>query len=154
MMEVKVQGLKELDMKLAELTRQLQTRALRQAVNAGAQIVKKAARAKVPIDTGLLRREIIAARSRRQSTFGRETFNILIRQKTKKYADTRANRRSRRVGKSYKVQGDAFYWRFVEFGTKHMAARPFLRPALANNQQAAINAIREKLAAAIQRAQS
>ena len=24
---------------------------------------------------------------------------------------------------------DTYYWRFVEFGTRHMAARPFFRPA-------------------------
>jgi HK97 gp10 family phage protein len=30
--------------------------------------------------------------------------------------------------------GDTFYWRFLEFGTSNMAARPFLRPAM--DQQA------------------
>lgn len=29
--------------------------------------------------------------------------------------------------------GDTFYWRFVEFGTENMKARPFMRPALATN---------------------
>jgi HK97 gp10 family phage protein len=27
------------------------------------------------------------------------------------------------------IQGDAFYWRFLEYGTIHMKARPFVRPA-------------------------
>jgi HK97 gp10 family phage protein len=31
--------------------------------------------------------------------------------------------------------GDAFHWRFIEFGTSKMAARPFMRPALAENIQ-------------------
>lgn len=26
--------------------------------------------------------------------------------------------------------GDTFYWRFLEFGTRNMAARPFMRPAM------------------------
>ena len=31
--------------------------------------------------------------------------------------------------------GDTFYWRFLEFGTQNMAARPFMRPALEANQE-------------------
>lgn len=27
------------------------------------------------------------------------------------------------------IAAAAFYWKFVEFGTKHMSAHPFLRPA-------------------------
>lgn len=33
--------------------------------------------------------------------------------------------------------GDTFYWRFVEFGTQSVAARPFMRPALESNVGAA-----------------
>jgi len=29
--------------------------------------------------------------------------------------------------------GYTFYWRFIEFGTEQVAARPFMRPALQNN---------------------
>lgn len=29
--------------------------------------------------------------------------------------------------------GDTFYWRFIEFGTSKMSARPFMRPALDKN---------------------
>lgn len=28
----------------------------------------------------------------------------------------------------------AFYWRFLEFGTRYLAARPFLRPSADNNR--------------------
>jgi HK97 gp10 family phage protein len=30
--------------------------------------------------------------------------------------------------------GDTWYWRLLEFGTSQIAARPFMRPALQNNQ--------------------
>lgn len=33
-----------------------------------------------------------------------------------------------------KEQGLTTYWRFVEFGTEHSAAQPFLRPAIDSNQ--------------------
>ncbi len=32
--------------------------------------------------------------------------------------------------------GNTFYWWWVELGTEHAAARPFIRPALANNREA------------------
>lgn len=35
--------------------------------------------------------------------------------------------------------GDTYYWRFLEFGTVKMAARPFFRPALAQTKQAALS---------------
>lgn len=34
--------------------------------------------------------------------------------------------------------GDTFYWRFIEFGTEKIPARPFLRPALRSGSQEAI----------------
>jgi HK97 gp10 family phage protein len=36
-----------------------------------------------------------------------------------------------------------FYWRFVEFGTKNMAARPFFRPAAEGEREAFIHRIRQ-----------
>ena len=43
--------------------------------------------------------------------------------------------------------GDTYYWRFLEFGTSNMAARPFLRPAMEPAQitQAFVTAFREAL---------
>lgn len=41
--------------------------------------------------------------------------------------------------------GDTFYWRFLEFGTQKMVARPFMRPALQNNTQAATDAFSQAL---------
>lgn len=36
--------------------------------------------------------------------------------------------------------GDTFYWRFLEFGTSKMAARPFMRPAMNEGADAAFSA--------------
>lgn len=41
--------------------------------------------------------------------------------------------------------GDTYYWRFHEFGTSKMQARPFLRPALAGNIEKATDAITTEL---------
>lgn len=34
--------------------------------------------------------------------------------------------------------GDTWYWRFIEFGTAHQSATPFIRPALNNNHDAVL----------------
>lgn len=48
--------------------------------------------------------------------------------------------------------GDTFYWRFVEFGTERMRARPFLRPALATNVQKATDLFVSEYSKSIDRA--
>lgn len=52
----------------------------------------------------------------------------------KAYRDNSGNRRLGRVGQSYSVDDpNSFHWRFLEFGTRHMRAQPFMRPALEQN---------------------
>lgn len=47
--------------------------------------------------------------------------------------------------------GDTYYWRFVEFGTERQAAKPFLRPALEQNAQAATDVFIAEYDKAIER---
>ena len=49
----------------------------------------------------------------------------------------------RATGKAGK---NAFYWKFLEFGTKFITARPFMRPAFENKKSAAAQAMREYMA--------
>lgn len=39
--------------------------------------------------------------------------------------------------------GDTYYWRFPEFGTRYMPAQPFLRPAIDENKEAAVDKFAE-----------
>lgn len=48
--------------------------------------------------------------------------------------------------------GDTFHWRFLEFGTQHMPAKPFLRRALSENIQNATNEFIREYNRAIDRA--
>lgn len=41
------------------------------------------------------------------------------------------------------INGDAFYWRFLEYGTVKMAARPFARPAAEEESNAYIGRFTE-----------
>ncbi|MBT2771315.1 HK97 gp10 family phage protein [Halomonas sp. ISL-60] len=50
-----------------------------------------------------------------------------------------------------KEKGITSYWRYVEFGTEHSAAQPFLRPAIDNNHQQVFQTFMNELRAGINR---
>lgn len=149
-MTVKIEGLEQLKKALNQLPVEIQQRSLRSAVSAGAKVVVDAAIAKAPTDTGSLKKAIYRYRSRSQSGTGRETYYVGVRKGKKAYADTAKNRRLNRVGKKYTVQGEAYYWRFLEFGTAKMQARPFLRPAFEGSRTKILDVMKQRLGKSIQ----
>lgn len=146
--ELHVSGLSELDKLLKELPAKIEGNIMRGAVRAGAKVMEERAKQAVPVDDGDLRDSIkVTTRSRR----GKVTASV------------------RAGGKK------AFYAHMVEFGTaRHFikprkrkslffaglarevvdhpgsAPKPFMRPALDNSQQEAVDAaaayIRARLA--------
>lgn len=151
MISVKIDGLKELQKALEQLPKEIQGRPLRSAVSAAAKVVVDDVKTRVPVgETGNLKTAVYRYRSRRNSATGRETFFVGIRQGKAQYKDTAYNRRKGRVGKSYKTAGEAYYWRFLEFGTAKMQARPFLRPAFEAQKSRAVEVMKERLGKAIQ----
>jgi HK97 gp10 family phage protein len=71
---------------------------------------------------------------------GDVTFRVGVMGGAKTYANTKGNVRAGKAGKSYATGGDksnpggdTFYWRFIEFGTSKLPARPFMLPALRDN---------------------
>lgn len=50
-----------------------------------------------------------------------------------------------------KDKGIPSYWRYVEFGTEHSAAQPFMRPAMDNNQQQVFQTFMNELRSGISR---
>lgn len=109
-------------------------KAMRQAMN----IARDAARQKVkrfddPTTPEKIWREIITqnGRSRNKNTL---VMRVGVRGGAQvPYTNSAQNRRSGRVGKSYQADGRVYYWRFLELGTSHQPAAPFLRPALYEN---------------------
>ena len=151
MMTVKIEGLKELQEALRQLPLEIQKRPLRSAVSAGAKVIMDEAIRRAPQgETGNLRKAMYRYRSRSRSTTGQETFLVGVRKGKKEYVDSAKNRRLNRVGKKYTTQGKAYYWRFVEFGARKMAARPFLRPAFESKKMEAVETIKNRLAVAIE----
>jgi len=125
---VQVKGLDELKRKLADVPKALRKRVLRNALAAGAREVRDVAKRNAPV---LTLGTSLKAPYRKPGT-----VKQAIRVRTSK-ADRRAgdvgvfvNVRPAKAGqRGAKNPNDPFYWRFLEFGTKKMPARPFLQRA-------------------------
>lgn len=131
---VKLQGFAELAAKLKELPQNISKNALRAGVSAGAVVIKNEAKRSVPVDTGTLKRAIYHKQAREQSNQYKQVFIVGVK----------SGKRYQKVGKKQR-NFDAFYWRFIEFGTRFISARPFLRPAFEKKKFEAIEAIKNKL---------
>ncbi len=159
---VTISGLQELNANLHRLRDEVQKKITRASVASGAKIIREQAvtNSLPSVRTGRLRDAIGARRMTKTSHEGFEQWAVgVFKGRTlKQYANNLSNRRSGRAsfvpGKtlSFETQGPAYYWKFVEFGTVKMAAKPFLRPAFAAKQAEAANKIMEELRERIEKA--
>ena len=122
---VRVEGLRELGMALKELDSRVQKRIARSATAAGARVIAKEAKQRVPVDSGKVKKNIRTANLKPKQPGIQETaVGVRVKGKT---ADS------------------AFYWRFLEFGTAKMEAKPFFRPAFEATKMEAAEKIKEQL---------
>lgn len=121
-MRVIVKGVPEAKAQLARLSDALAGQVLLKSVVAGALIVQNSAKRKAPYKTGNLRRSI--------------------------HIEPRVSNRGMAA---VEVGTNVEYGHYLEFGTRYMAARPYLRPALDENrtavQTAVTSALRSQIAA-------
>lgn len=144
---VEVRGLKELRAALLKLPVKMQGAAIYSALNAGAQPIKKDAQARVPVRTGVVKRAIRVSRSKVNK--GKDGLTeVMVNVKKLGRKEVRAFKAA--GGKSGANPNDPYYWRFLEFGTSKMPAKPFLRPAFESNKGRSLEAIRKKLGQAIE----
>lgn len=144
----KVDGLSELSRRMSELSDKLEKKVARQAVAAGANVIKAAAKKNEQRHnkTGELQAAIDTRRNKQDSHQGTESRDIgVFKVSGGVYGNTRRNRQLGRAGRAVEVDPPSFYWRFLEFGTVKQAATPFLRPAFDNNIIPAIAAVSAKL---------
>jgi HK97 gp10 family phage protein len=149
---VTIEGLDQLAKALRELPKRVARNGLRAAVYAGAKVIRDEAKVKAPVATaplgsdqpppGTLKRSIVMKQVPELSNEQKQTFFVTVRH-GKKY---------RKQGKNGNLSQDAWYWRFVEFGTVKMAAKPFLRPAFEGKKLEAVDAIKTRLAERIEQA--
>nr|WP_236589068.1 HK97-gp10 family putative phage morphogenesis protein [Ramlibacter aurantiacus] len=138
--EIKVRGLEQA---LQRLGAAVGESVLRSAGAAGAQVFKDEVIARAPEATGFLKSQVIIAHAGDKSE-GAKRQTYVVRVRGGKYANTRANRRKGRVGQE-SATGDAYYWRFLEFGTSKAVARPVIRPSWEARRAHALEVMRARL---------
>lgn len=155
-LQMEVQGLRELQISLRALPPKVQGRAARGALMAGAKLIRDRARMTHTWrdDTGFLRENIIMFSARKGDHGYADQVLVGVRKRrvkrpSKAGAAALARKRQRSRGKKVVAP---YYWRFLEFGTSRMPARPFLRPAFESEKANAVRAITERLRDAIDRA--
>lgn len=149
-MEIKLEGFAELQKRLAEFGPKLAANEQRNATRAAAAVFRDAVRLTAPVRTGLLKANLVVNKRRSDGRYVVK-YGVRIKQaKKQKYGNTSENRRKRRVGKRYEVEGPAFYGRFLEYGTSKMKAQPFMRPAFGPNVGKALEAFKTRMAKGIE----
>jgi HK97 gp10 family phage protein len=140
---VEVKGLQELGERLRLMKSEVSLKIGRQAVNAGAQVIKKQAIANAPIWPKPHKLEGVMVPS------GNLKKNIVVKKiKSPLVAEYIVTVRGKK-----KDAYAARYGRLVEFGTVKMAAEPYLRPAFDSKKSEAVEAIKAKLIAGIEKAE-
>ena len=113
---LELEGFDELFKLLGNLPERLAKGALRGAPTAAAKVVRDEirinARGRFPTSRKLVR----AIKHRRASTRG-DDFRAFVF-----------------IERGHGAQYDAFYWRFLEYGTVKMSAKPYVRPGIDNSR--------------------
>lgn len=141
----KINGLDELEAKLKKLADPKRIRnAARRSLRRGANVVAAAAKRNAgSIDDPKTRNSIqknVAVRgggTKRERRVGGAMMRVGIRggaRNMSKYGELKGKG-------SANPGGDTFYWRFLEFGTSQIAARPFMRNAMAQSADQAVSTI-------------
>lgn len=139
-LSVKLDGVAELKAALAEAAVTIRTRAVRGALREAGKVIQTAARAAAPVlkvptarrNVGTVKKNILVRASKFARQAGDEGVYINVR-------GIRGKARVKRLGRGgARNPNDPYYWRFLEFGTRKMVARPFLRPAATGKGEEAI----------------
>jgi HK97 gp10 family phage protein len=143
MASFEVKGLRELGEALKKLDRDMALKLSWQSTGAAARVVKKRAQRNIQsspsLRTGVLLKSVIIKRLPKGEREQLTAAHIVT-----------VRGRGKRNRKGVFTRG-APYAHMVEFGTIHMPAEPFLRPALENGQREAVEAMKRSLERGIAR---
>lgn len=147
--KVTVSGLQDMRDQFAGLADKVRRRVLRNALASGARLIRDDAKRAAPV--------LAVSDSRRAPYRKPGTVRDAIAVRTSKRARRAGNvgvfvnvRPAPAWARGAKSPRDPFYWRWLEFGTRKMAARPFLQAA-AGRAGEALSKITEVLGRQIQR---
>jgi HK97 gp10 family phage protein len=129
--EFRIQGLDGVVSKMRGLAPKLQRSGLKKAARRAMNIVRDAAKAKAkaiddPETAAKIWKNIVTQDSAREGT---QVGGVVMR------VGVRGGAGSNQYSKdaSGNPGGDTRHWRYIEFGTEHNPAVPFMRPALSEN---------------------
>jgi HK97 gp10 family phage protein len=146
-----VKGLRELGEALKSFGSILGKKYLGRATSSAAAVFRDGARSLAPVKTGTLRENIAIFKHTTDGNTAHYTVGVRpIRLTARSKKVLRVLKRA--TGSRSAIAGDPFYWRFIEFGTSKMAARPFMRPAFESRKGAALETFRKTLADGVQAA--
>lgn len=137
---VKIEGLRDLEQALGEVSQAAGRGAMRRAlIKAGGPLVDKA-KALAPVDSGALRASfaISAKLGTRQARLQRGLG--LSKSEVRVY-----------VGPSYDLGDGGRHAHLVEFGTRHHGPQPFMRPAWSQDKRAVLQRLQEAVWAELQK---
>lgn len=143
-LQVRLHGTREILDAMRQLPQKLDRKLLNKSLLAGALLTRDEARRLAPVlqkpdprrRAGVLQRAIkaVAVRPERHSA----TVWVRVRPLTRK----QIARFKKKHGKAASDNpNDPYYWRFIEFGTSKLPARPFMRRAFEITKFAAVEAI-------------
>lgn len=140
---MEVQGLAELKRRLEQLPQAIQSKIMRGAVSTAAAVFREEAERHAPEYTGTvqnghpppgtLKKAIYQVRVREECFGTREAWKVSVK-------------RGKRDGV------DAYYGSWVEYGTVHMVAHPYMRPAFELQKENAVRVIGTYIAFALPQA--
>lgn len=131
--DFEVKGLDELYQRLEQLPVKLERNILRGAFRAGAKVIADEARRRAPVLQSMDPRRVFGALAKSVRVMATGTRGGVV-----KGGVVAGGRSSVGRGKD-KVQADAFYAHFVEYGTQKMPPKPFMRPAIDGKTQACVD---------------
>jgi HK97 gp10 family phage protein len=139
---IQITGLADLEKLLEDFSDRIAKNILSGAIRAGAVVIQNEARRTAP-------------QSAEEHQAGRKGKKVMVSpgnlRKNIKVRSAPRKSKTQPVEYWVYVSKKAWYWTFVEFGTKKMQARPFLRPAFESRKQEALDRIKEYLAARIEK---
>ncbi len=153
---VKLEGVDELKAAMANAAAQIRKKAVRAALRKAARVIQDDARVRAPVlmvptpyrATGTVKRRITVRASKFARKTGDEGVYINVRPLRGKAQVTKFGRAGA------KNPNDPFYWYFLEFGTRKMADRRFLRPAAESKGNQAISVFMQSVIPQIERLNS
>lgn len=139
---VRLQGIDDLKRALDEASSAIRKKAVRGALREAGKVIQAAARSAAPVlasptktrRPGTVKRNIVVRASKFARKDGNEGVYVSVR-------GIKGAARVKRFGKAGASNpNDPYYWRFVEMGTRKMAARPFMRSAADSKGKEAVDA--------------